>query len=265
MKDSVVRTRPRRAIILSAGQGKRLLPYTADRPKCLIELSGRAVIEHQIDTLVAAGFERITVVLGYAIDMVEQRLHQRYPDTLLDIVFNPFFELADNLASCWMARNAMEEDFLILNGDTLFEPAVLDRLLDAPQQQPITLAIDHKQEYDADDMKVTMDGARLTRVGKALALDSVDGESIGMMTFRGDGRRLFQEALERNMRSTEALSRWYLSLIDELAESGAVYTASIEGLRWAELDFPHDLEHARALIRDITASNITATPASAGH
>ncbi|RKR06943.1 choline kinase [Kushneria sinocarnis] len=259
MKDSVVRTRPRRAIILSAGQGKRLLPYTADRPKCLIELSGRAVIEHQIDTLLAAGFERITVVLGYAIDVVEQRLRQRYSDTLLDIVFNPFFELADNLASCWMARNAMQEDFLILNGDTLFEPAVLDQLLTSPQQ-PITLAIDHKAHYDADDMKVTVEGTRLTRVGKALALDSIDGESIGMMSFRDSGRELFLEALERNMRSTRALSRWYLSVIDELADRGAVHTASIDGLRWAELDFPHDLEHARALVRDITASANTTTP-----
>jgi len=249
MMDSLLHSQPRRAIILSAGQGKRLLPHTADRPKCLIEFQGRAVIEHQIDNLIAAGFEHISVVVGYAAADVEQRLSERYGDAPVEIepVFNPFFELADNLASCWMAREAMREDFLVLNGDTLFELPVLERLLASPSR-PITLAIDRKNAYDADDMKVILEGERLVRVGKKLDLQVVNGESIGMMTFRGEGSALFYNALERIMRTPEALSRWYLSVIDELAATGQVFTQSIEGLGWAELDFPHDLEQARHLV-----------------
>lgn len=248
--DSQVHRRPRRAIILSAGQGKRLLPHSADRPKCLIELEGRAVIEHQIDCLIGAGFEQVSVVVGYGATQVEQRLRRRYQDAPVRIepLFNPFFELADNLASCWMARAAMQEDFLLLNGDTLFEPAVLERLLAAPPR-PITLAIDRKRAYDADDMKVILQGDRLMRVGKKLDLQVVNGESIGMMVFRGAGGALFRDALERLMRAPEALSRWYLSVIDELAATGQVFAQSIEGLAWAELDFPHDLDQARRLVR----------------
>ncbi|MGQ7242120.1 phosphocholine cytidylyltransferase family protein [Salinicola sp. V024] len=247
--NSLVHSQPRRAIILSAGQGKRLLPHTADRPKCLIEFQGRAVIEHQIDHLIAAGFEHISVVIGYSAAQVEQRLSQRYKDApaVIEPVFNPFFELADNLASCWMARTAMMNgDFLILNGDTLFELPVLERLMASPSG-PITLAIDRKNAYDADDMKVILEGERLVRVGKKLDLQVVNGESIGMMVFRGEGSALFHNALERIMRTPEALTRWYLSVIDELAATGQVFTQSIEGLAWAELDFPHDLEQARRL------------------
>jgi choline kinase len=250
MMDSLVHSQPRRAIILSAGQGKRLLPHTADQPKCLIEIQGRAVIEHQIDSLIAAGFEHISIVVGYAAADVEQRLRERYQDAPVEIepVFNPFFELADNLASCWMARTAMMKgDFLILNGDTLFELPVLERLL-ASSSRPITLAIDRKNAYDADDMKVILEGERLVRVGKKLDPQVVNGESIGMMIFRGEGSALFYNALERIMRTPEALSRWYLSVIDELAATGQVFTQSIEGLGWAELDFPHDLEQARRLM-----------------
>ena len=240
-------SRPRRAILLSAGQGKRLLPYTEHRPKCLIRLGAKTVIEHQIDHLLAAGFERITVVLGYGIEYVRQCLRDRYADDLVDIVFNPFYEVADNLASCWMAREAMREDFLLLNGDTLFDQPVVERLLEAPQH-PVTLAIDRKARYDADDMKVSLHGDRLVRVGKTLDLDTVNGESIGMMTFRGAGAALFRDTLERIMHDPEALKRWYLSVIDELAASGNIFVQSIEGLRWAELDFPKDLEQARDLV-----------------
>ncbi|AHZ78133.1 MULTISPECIES: NTP transferase domain-containing protein [Pseudomonas] len=238
-----------RVIILSAGQGRRLLPYTESSPKCLIELGGKTVIEWQIDALRARGFDDINVVAGYGIDQVEHLLEQRYGQGSISIHYNPFFEVADNLASCWMARHLMDGEFLLLNGDTVFDLPVLDRLLKAPAR-PITLAIDHKPGYDSDDMKVCLDGDRLARVGKNLPLDSVDGESIGMMRFQPEGALLFRCALEASMRTPEALQRWYLSIIDHLAQTtGQVFVHSIAGLSWGELDFPHDLEAATLKVR----------------
>jgi len=238
----------RRAVILSAGQGRRLLPFTESMPKCLIRVAGRSVIEWQIDALLATDIRHITVVVGYGAEQVERVLGERYGAGTITTLFNPFFEVADNLASCWMARQAMQDDFLLLNGDTLFELPVLERLLEAPAR-PITLAVDRKASYDSDDMKVCLDGLRLTRVGKTLPLASVDAESIGMMYFRAQGAALFRQALEEQMRRPEALQRWYLSIIDQLAQStGAVFVQSIEGLGWGELDFPADLEAARAKV-----------------
>ena len=245
-----MKLQPTRALILSAGQGRRLLPFTANGPKCLLELDGLTVIERQIDGLRAAGIRDVTVVTGYGVGQVEQVLQRRYGTGSIETLFNPFYEVADNLASCWMARQAIEGAFVLLNGDTLFDLPVLQRLLTAPPR-PITLAIDRKASYDADDMKVCVEGDRLTRVGKTLPLASVDGESIGMMCFRPPGSALFRDALERAMRTPEALQRWYLSIIDELAGStGQVFVQSIEGLGWGELDFPRDLEAARGLVRD---------------
>jgi choline kinase len=95
-------------------------------------------------------------------------------------------------------------------------------------------------------MKVIRDGDRLIRVGKKLPLDRVDAESIGMMTFRGEGPRLFREAIDRTMRTPDALKQWYLSLIDTLAERGVVYTQQISSQGWAEVDSVADLERASA-------------------
>ncbi len=93
-------------------------------------------------------------------------------------------------------------------------------------------------------MKVIRDGDRLLQVGKKLPRDEVNAESIGMMTFRGEGARLFRDAMDRALRTPAALSQWYLSLIDALAKSGSVYTQEIPATGWTEVDSPADLERA---------------------
>jgi choline kinase len=236
-----------KAVILSAGQGRRLLPLTANTPKCALPIHGRSLLDWQLGELARCGIERAIVVVGFGADRVEQLLAARPAPPQARTLYNPFFSVSDNLVSCWMARAEMAEDFLLLNGDTLFEAPVLQRLLDAAPR-PVRLAIDHKTAYDADDMKVSLDGERLVRVGKQLPPEDVDGESIGMLLFRGEGPALFRAALERALHRPQALRQWYLSVVDELARAGHVWTASIEGLQWAEVDCPADLEQAAALL-----------------
>lgn len=236
-----------KAIILSAGQGTRLLPLTARAPKCTVSLHGRTLIDWQIDQLLACGVEDVVVVTGFGAAHVEEVLGRRGAASSFSTVYNPFFEVADNLASCWMARDEMIEDFFLLNGDTLFEPAVVQRLLDSPVN-PVTLATDHKAHYDDDDMKVQLAGRRLVRVGKDLPRDLVDGESIGLMLFRAEGPGLFREALDQSMRRPGGLKQWYLSVIGQLAREGHVWTQSIEGLDWAEVDYPLDLARATKMV-----------------
>ena len=177
-----------KAIILSAGQGRRLLPLTERAPKCMLPVQGRPLIGRQIDALARCGVDDVTVVVGFGAGLVETGLVEHYGPRRIRTLYNPFFAITDNLVSCWVARAEMENEFLLLNGDTLFAASVLERLLAAPEH-PITLAVSCKEQYDDDDMKVIRDGDRLLRVGKKLARDDVNAESIGMMTFRGDGPR----------------------------------------------------------------------------
>lgn len=242
---------PSRAIILSAGQGRRLLPMTESIPKCALRINGQALIEWQIDTLLEGGIPVVTVVLGHGADYVEQLLVKRYDKAQVKTLFNPFFQIADNLVSCWIARKVMEDDFILLNGDTLFEPRVLEYLLQSPET-PITLAVDHKAAYDDDDMKVHLQGTRLLRVGKSLPATVANAESIGMIYFRGRGPAYFRFAIESALRRPEALRQWYLSVIDRLADGHVVGSCSIAGLRWAELDFPSDLAQVEAVLAGLS-------------
>lgn len=230
-----------RAIVLSAGQGKRLLPLTESRPKCLIELSGRSVLAWQLMHLADAGVREAVVVTGFGAALVEDEIARlNLPEMKVGTVFNPFYGVADNLASCWIVREAFDGGTLLLNGDTLFEPEIARRLLGAPDAD-ITVTIDRKASYDADDMKVATQGSALVAIGKTL--ETYDAESIGFLRFSAQGAARFRAKTEACMRDPVNLKRFYLSVIDELARGeGGVAVQSIEGLDWGEMDFMKDVE-----------------------
>ncbi|MDN5873010.1 MAG: hypothetical protein L0H29_01340, partial [Sinobacteraceae bacterium] len=162
---------------------------------------------------------------------------------------NPFYAASDNLGTCWIARHEMQGPFVLINGDTLFEPAVFERLCAAAHDYPITLATDSKPAYDDDDMKVVIGTERrLDRVGKQLDPERVNGESIGMIRFDAAGARHFVARLDLLMRHESTLGRWYLSAVDELAAEAIVGTTAIDGLGWCELDDHADLEYARNVV-----------------
>lgn len=237
-----------RAVILSAGQGRRLRPLTSKKPKCLIEVGGKSILEWQLETLAASGIERCAVVVGFRADKVRTTLDALGLDApYVRTIYNESYETSDNLVSCWVAREEMQDDFLLINGDTLFDSEVIDRLLASPVA-PVTIAMARKPSYDADDMKVRCDGNLVRRIGKDLPVNETSGESIGVTLFRGEGPRLFREALFRATQRPGAKRMYYLSAVNDLAMRCAVRTASIAGLRCAEIDFWPDLEVAERLV-----------------
>jgi len=242
------------AILLSAGQGSRLLPLTAEIPKCLINLSGRPLIAWQIEMLARGGVKHVDVVTGFMTDMVEAAVKDISDERIsVECHFNPFFKVADNLGSCWIVRERMCRDFLILNGDTL----VGEDIMGTAQQGgsngplgggwPITVTVDIKPAYDSDDMKVTRVDERLVRIGKTLTAQESNAESIGLLAFRGEGADLFREKVREMMRMPDGVNHWYLKAIDMLADTGKVGTVSIDGMDWAEVDYLTDVEDAGEL------------------
>jgi choline kinase len=237
-----------KAIILSAGQGRRLLPLTAKLPKCLVDVCGLPVLEWQLRVLAVAGVPRVTVVVGFGADEVQRRLVQICPAGVeVRTLFNPLYDRADNLISCLAARGEMTGDFLLINGDTLFEPAVVTRLR-VSEALPVAIAVASKASYDADDMKVSCRADQVLRVGKDLPASQTDGEAIGLSLFRSNGPRLFCEALEQVAREPDAHRRWYLSAVAVLASQRLVHAVSVDSTSWTEIDYPHDLERAEVFV-----------------
>ncbi|MEM7412341.1 MAG: phosphocholine cytidylyltransferase family protein [Myxococcota bacterium] len=238
-----------KAVVLSAGQGRRLLPLTRQIPKCLLSVSAtraEPLLARQLTTLARAGVEHAVVLIGFGAQHVEEWLATHpIPGIHIETRFNPFYEHADNLITCWLARSEFEGPCLLLNGDTLFAPEILRRVLDAPPSD-VLMTVDHKHRYDDDDMKVELDARRRVRaVGKALATGRTHAESIGLFRFAEDGPKRFVHCLEEAVRHPAALSSWYLDAVDRLARMLPIETLAVDGAWWREIDDLADLQRAR--------------------
>lgn len=220
---------------------------TNGAPKCLVPVQGRrSLLELQLRALARCGFERAVVMVGYGAGRVEAALAAMdLPGLDVTTAYNPFSETSDNLITAWLARPLMNEDFLLLNGDTLFDDAILDRLLDQ-SRGPVAIAMARKRSYDDDDMKVVLDRrGRLQAIGKALPGLCPDGEAIGMTLFRGAGTAAFREILDEIARSKHAQRAWYTSALDRLAGRLPIQPIPIGDLWWGEVDTKRDLLRVR--------------------
>ncbi|GMR14421.1 MAG: NTP transferase domain-containing protein [Gammaproteobacteria bacterium] len=232
-----------KAIILSAGQGRRLMPLTSNLAKCCLPLHGISILEWQLSQIAQCDIDEVVVVTGFAYEMVDA-IVDKVTGIKVWTLHNPMYAHTDNLGTCWEARSEMDGPFVLMNGDTLFEAAVLQRLLACDKGYPITLATDTKPHFDLDDMKIIADGDRLIKVSKQLDISLVNGESIGLMVFNQAGAEAFALKLEEMMDQVNALKLWYLSAIDQLASEGIVGICPIHGLSWCEVDDANDFAAA---------------------
>ncbi len=233
-----------KVIILAAGKGERLFPLTRNTPKSLLDLGGGVtVLESQVENIRDAGVHDVVIVAGYKAEQIEAKIAS-IDDVRIEVVYNPFYEVSNNLVSAWFARNHMQDDFVILNGDDVFESSVMRSLVESPR--PITMVIDHKDAYDADDMKVRIEDGRVIEVSKVIDPLEADGESVGMIAFRGKGRDAMRNTLDRMVRFPHYRKVFYLQAIQKIIDDGIpVYTSVCRPDQWAEIDFHPDLSFIR--------------------
>jgi choline kinase len=154
------------AIVLSAGQGSRLLPVTATIPKCLIEIGGQTVLERQLAALAEAGLKRALVVTGYRHEQVAEALRRPQP-LAVEARFNPFWAVASSIGSVWTARDRLRGPFCLLNGDTLFDPEILSAAL-ASSGAGLGLVVEPIAAASYDDMLVRVENGSVGAVSKEL-------------------------------------------------------------------------------------------------
>lgn len=241
-----------KAIILAAGKGTRLRPLTDDKPKCLVELAGKPLLEHQLTTLRAGGVDDIHIVGGYRSEQLDRpgvtlHINERYAET--------------NMVNTLFAAEAVmtgDTDLIISYGDIVYEPRVLAALktVDAP----IGLVVDREwQRYwaarmddplsDAETLKLT-DGDRLVELGKKpQSYDEIQGQYIGLIKVRADYVEHLAEiwrAMDRDVTyDGKKYDNMYMtSFIQHLINSGVEVRAAFIKGGWAEIDCQRDLDVA---------------------
>jgi choline kinase len=233
-------------MVLAAGAGRRLAPYTDTLPKTLVPVDGdRTILDIALGNLAAAGLDEVVVVTGYAATALEERkaaLEQRH-GVALELVFNPKAEEWNNAYSLWCAREHFTRGVLLINGDTV-HPASVEETLLANRGPDILLALDDAKTLGEEEMKVHLEGDRMTRINKALDPASAQGEYIGLTVIEPAAAEGLADALQTTFERNAQL--YYEDGFQEYADRGGhVGVASIGAVEWVEVDDQSDLARAR--------------------
>ncbi|MFC1898339.1 sugar phosphate nucleotidyltransferase [Candidatus Cloacimonadota bacterium] len=230
-----------RAILISAGKGTRLYPLTKNTPKSLLEVGdGLTLLEAQLHSLQEAGITDIVIIVGYRAEQIEAKLHKYKDDFKITTVYNPFYDVSNNLISVWMARYYMKGEFITINGDDMFTAEVIKNLMKSMHN--ITMVMDEKKEYDEDDMKIIHRDGLVEEVSKKIDPHKANGESVGIIKFSGHGPKIYVSILEEMVRHPENVDVFYLKAIQEVINKGyPVHFSKCNPGDWGELDFHPDL------------------------
>ncbi len=236
-----------RLFILSAGKGTRLWPLTKDLPKSLVELSdGSCILERQIRTAIDSGvIDEISIITGYMHDKIETFIKKYEQHIRINTIYNPFYDVSNNLLSLWTAVYPMQErDFMITNGDNIYLSDVFKQVISS-KEETIQITIDYKNEYDMDDMKVSFEGERITRVHKDIAMEDIKAESVGLCVVQGERSRvLFTNKLVELAKDKSYINRFWLEIFNSLIDVNhhIIDYTTINEKDWQEIDFHPDIE-----------------------
>ncbi|MEQ1859018.1 MAG: phosphocholine cytidylyltransferase family protein [Chthoniobacteraceae bacterium] len=244
-----------RAIIIAAGRGRRLMPTTADSPKCYAEIQGRPMLGWALKAFADAGVTDICFIGGYQIDKVRAD----YPH--FTFRHNAGWEQNNILLSLMHAEDLMADGFVCCYSDILFTGDVVRGVLDHPAD--IALSVDtrwldryvHRTQHPPDDAeKVIVSNGRVTRIHRGITPDEAYGEYTGIARFTPAGAAALREHFHRAQkqyagkpfREAAVFEKAYLiHLFQEMLEAGVAMSHADTPGRYMEVDTQEDFELAR--------------------
>ena len=254
-----------RAIIIAAGMGKRLLPLTKDRPKCMLEIGGKSLIERQLDTFREIGIHDVSIVTGYLGETLRFASTKTY--------FNRNYETNNILLSLMCAAAELVDDVVITYSDIIFEKNIIEKLLAADGDFLLVTEEDWEKSYAGRNLhpvaqaeKVVAEKGVVRKIGKYLSAIEAHGEFIGLARFSKRGAQIFRAVAQdvalkfagRPFQHANVVENAYLTdLFQELIDQGEKITAVTIHGGWMEIDTIEDFLKACEVYADPVSSEST--------
>jgi len=230
-----------KAIILAAGVGKRLWPITQHRPKCLIEIGGKTLLHRYLEVLASLGIQRADIVVGYKQEMIREAVEANACGVRVNFLVNDQFHRG-SISSLWIARNALDDDVIVMDADVLFHREILRRLVQS--SFPNALLMDDTVKQTGEECMVVVEGDRVIALTKQMpARYDLAGEGVGFLKVRHADTPHVVASL-RSFVDREAWQMEYEDALLEFFRTVKVVHEVIGGLPWTEIDFPEDVEKA---------------------
>jgi len=246
-----------RAVIIAAGPGKRVMPLTKAKPKCMLDINGKTLLQRQIEVFKECGIEDIIVIRGYKKNAVN------YPG--LKYFYNIEYQTNNILESMFCAESEMDSEFVVTYSDIWFDKSVLEKLLNSKKDISLVVDRDWQSSYEGryqhpieEAEKVVIKEGKIVKIGKGLNKNEVHGEFIGLAKFTEAGAEILKSIyrIAKNLYSDKpfheasVFKKAYLTdMIQELIDRGFdVHNVDVEG-NWMEIDTHEDYQKALKTIK----------------
>jgi len=225
-------------VILAAGKGSRM--GNIDVPKCLLEINEMPVIRHQINSFKKNGIDDILVVTGYKSEMIRKLLNNE-----VKYVENSKFDEMNNIYSVWLAIQKLQDDFVCVYGDLMFDEKILEKCLEIKNEIGLMVEPNTRDET----MKVKIDNGKIIAVNKQIEHDVANGNFIGMAKFsKKITKMLFHEIDEL---ITKNVDGYYTLGIEQLIKKNIqVGYQFTNGLMWMDMDEMNEFKEAKKIFEN---------------
>jgi len=240
-----------KALILAAGIGSRLGALTRHKPKPLLDIGGITIVDYQITQLLNIAklkFSDIFIIGGHKIETFGY-----LEDIGVNLIFNPKYREYNNIYSFYLAKDHIRDSFILINGDTLFHPEILRRLI--RRGEGTYFAIDNIKQLGDEEMKVLIENDRILKFGKDINPKSAHGEYIGLAMFRLDDAKLIFDKIAELIRIGKT-DIWYELAINYVLDKIVARPVYTGGLPWIEVDTPEDYIKARAIFKKVVTVDV---------
>tara|TARA_Y100001949_G_scaffold96970_1_gene81799 strand:- start:238 stop:981 length:744 start_codon:yes stop_codon:yes gene_type:complete len=224
-----------KAIIMAAGLGKRLLGLNMNKPKCLLTAGSETLIRRSVNLLVNKGISDITVIVGYEADLIRNELKN-------DVAYfeNPHFLTTNSIMSLWYAKDLLEDNVLLLNGDLYYEHGILDYAKN--QTNPVVMLADSTR-IDNADYRFGFIGNQINRFGKHLTNQETDGEYVGIVRIDKCFIKTFKQTLEEMITAGKSNIWWEDVLYSFISKQIPIHFYDVAGTFWSEVDTLQDYNY----------------------
>ena len=238
-----------KAIIMAAGVGKRLQALNINKPKCLIKVGSETLIRRSVNLLINKGISDITVIVGFMAHLIRNELNN-------DVAYfeNPDFHSTNSIKSLWYAKDLLEDNVLLLNGDLYYEHSILDYAIN--QTNAVVMLADSTRINNAD-YRFGFIGDQINRFGKHLTNQETDGEYVGIVRIDQCFIKTFKQTLEEMITAGKSNIWWEDVLYSFISKQVPIHFFDVAGTFWSEVDTLQDYNY---LQNWITSQDTPGTP-----
>lgn len=224
-----------RAVILAAGKATRLYPLTLEKPKCLLEVGGRAIIDRQLEILAELGIMDIVVITGYKSEVIREYLGKRVAYRQYD-----GFENSNNLYTLNSIGNELDREFICLFADLIVDKTIMIKLIKS--EFDFSLLIDKK--IRPGTMRVKVKNGLVKQIGNHVSIKRGHGNFIGLAKFSAAAGKKMALEMEKMVKQGNQ-DQYYTCALESLAEKGEkISVVETDGGWWEEIDTLEDLKNA---------------------